>query len=137
LIIACAVLAAIIAGAAVVVSAVVCGGFTLNSLVCAAVSGGVCLIAACGALVATYLGSVWKAPVHTLLVGMLFRLALPLVAIILLNNVNGMLPARSISSTIVGVYLIALVVETLLAVRLLMPANYSPVVIAGKQNAHG
>ena len=120
---------ALTAVAAVVVSSVVCGGFTLESLLCAAVSGGICSIAACGALAATYFGSLWKAPVHALLVGMLFRLALPLVAIIVLNQIE---VGRRIGSTIVGVYLIALVVETLLAARLLMPAAQSPVGAAGK-----
>src|SRR5262245_7899615 len=105
-----AVLAAVVACAAIVVSAVICRGLTLDSLVCAVVGGGVCLIAACGALAATYLGSLWKAPVHGLLVGMLFRLAVPLVAIIVFNSLDGSLRARNIGSTIVGVYLIALVV---------------------------
>jgi hypothetical protein len=118
----CAMLGMVLAPVALGIS-VVQGGWTRESLVRAALGGGICWIAAALALVSTYLGNRWHAPVPGLLLGMLFRMALPLAAIMALTNLDGPLALPGIATTILGVYLVALVLETLLAVRMISPLS--------------
>ena len=49
---------------------------------------------------------------------MFFRMGLPLAALIGLPQVGGPLASGGLGTTIVGVYLVALVIETLLALRM-------------------
>jgi hypothetical protein len=65
----CALLGVVLAVAAVLVSAVVHRGFDASALIAAAIAGGVCWAGASLALVATYFGSLFKAPVQGMLVG--------------------------------------------------------------------
>jgi hypothetical protein len=58
-----------------------------------------------------------------LLVGMLFRLGLPLAAIVLLPKMDGPLAVRGIATTILGVYLVTLVLETAVSVRMVTPLS--------------
>lgn len=118
----CAMLAVVLAPVALGIS-VFQGGWTSESLVRAALGGGICWIAAVLALVSTYLGNQWHSPVQGLLLGMLFRMALPLAAIMVLTNLGGPLALPGIGTTILGVYLVALVLETLLAVRMISPVS--------------
>jgi hypothetical protein len=118
----CALMAVLIAPAAVLVSAICNRGFSAQSLFIAAIGGGVCWLAAATALSATFFGNRFGAPVQGVLVGMLFRMGLPLVALIGLPQVGGPLAAGGLGTTIVGVYLVALVIETLLALRM-VPAQ--------------
>ena len=74
--------------------------------------------AAAIALAATFFGNQFGAPVQGVLVGMLFRMGLPLAALIGLPQVGGPLATGGLGMTIVGVYLVALVIETLLALRM-------------------
>jgi hypothetical protein len=99
------------------------GGWTRESLVRAAVGCGVCWIAGALALASTYLGNRLQSPVQALFLGMLFRMGLPLAAMIALPGIGGPLAPPGIGTTILGVYLVALLIETLLAVRLISPVS--------------
>ena len=78
----------------------------------AAAAGAVCYVAAAMSLVVTFVSHQMGLPVQGLLLGMLFRMGLPLAAIIALGT------QRTLGATIVVVYLLALIAETLLAVRM-------------------
>lgn len=114
----CAILALVLVPAAILVAWVCVGRFSVESLIAAAVASVVCWSAASLALCATYFGNRWQSPVQGVLAGMLFRLGLPLVAIVVLPKLNEAWSSRSIATTILGVYLVALVVETALALRM-------------------
>jgi len=75
------------------------------------------------ALTLTYLGNQLQAPVQGVLVAMIFRMGLPLAAIIVLPKLGGPLGAGGVTTTIVGVYLIALIVETGLSLRMIQPQS--------------
>ena len=92
-----------------------------ESLVAAAIGGGVCWLAASLALAATFLGNRLQAPVQGVLAGMLFRMGLPLAAIMALPKLGGAWAPPGVATTILGVYLVALVVETVLALRMVPP----------------
>jgi len=117
----CALLAILIAPVAVLIAAVAARGISADSLTSAAVGGGVCWLAAALALTTTYLGNRFQAPVPAVLGGMVFRMGLPLAAILMLPRLGGPLAATGVTTTILGVYLVALVIETLLAVRMVPP----------------
>jgi len=119
----CAVLAAVITPAAIIVAWIVARQFSTNTLFIAAVSGGVCLFAAASALVTTFVANRIHAPVQGVLAALLFRMGVPLVAMVVLPNFGGPLAAPGMTSTILGVYLVALVVETLLSLRMVSPAS--------------
>jgi hypothetical protein len=119
----CAGLGVLIGGAAVVLSAILDGGLSQEALVRAAVSGGVCWASAVLALTASWLGNRWHAPVHGLLVGMLFRMGLPLAAIVALPRLGGPLAPPRIATTILGVYFVTLVLETAASVRMVAPLS--------------
>jgi hypothetical protein len=118
----CAMLGMVLAPVALGIS-VFQSGLTRESLVRAALGGGICWTAAVLALISTYLGNRWHSPVQGLLLGMLFRMALPLAAILVLTNLGGPLALPGIATTILGVYLVALALETLLAVRMISPVS--------------
>lgn len=114
----CAILAAILAPAAILAAWLGVGRFSSESLAAAAIGGGVCWVAASLALGATYLGNRWKAPVQGVLAGMLFRLGLPLSAVVVLPKFGDAWAPPGVATTILGVYLVALVAETALALRM-------------------
>lgn len=122
----CALLAVVIGVAAPLISALVHRGFSAEALSAAGIAGGICFLAAAVALVATHLGNRFQAPVQGLLVSMIFRMGLPLVALIALPNLGGPFAASGVSSTILGVYLVALAVETALALRMIPPTPTAP-----------
>jgi hypothetical protein len=120
----CALLAAVIAPAALGIAWLVGGREWSDAvLASAALAGGVCFVAASMALVAVFLGNRWNAAVQGVLVGMLFRMGLPLAAVVALVKFDLPLAPRGAATTILGVYLIALVVETLLSLRMVPPAQ--------------
>lgn len=114
----CAVLAAVVAPASFVVAVICYRELTVSTLLAAAVAGGVCWLAASLALLTTHLGNLLESPVQGVLGGMLFRMGLPLIAVIGLSQLGGDMARMEVSITIVGVYLVALVAETLLSLRL-------------------
>lgn len=114
----CAFLGFALVPVALAISAVQGGGGSPSEwLVRALVSGGVCWVAAALALASTYLGNRLQSPVPGLLLGMLFRMGLPLAAIMALPSVGAPLAPQGIATTILGVYLVALVQETGLSLR--------------------
>jgi hypothetical protein len=114
---ACALLGATIAPLALVVATVCTGSLGRDSLVVAAIAGGICWVAGATSLsisaVATRLGT----PVQGVLLAMLFRMGLPLAAIVTFAQGKHAL-AASLAQTIVGVYLVTLVLETVLTLRM-------------------
>jgi hypothetical protein len=62
-----------------------------------------------------------QAPVQGVLVAMLLRMGLPLAALIALPNMGGTIATSGVTSTILGVYLVALVLETILSLRMIAP----------------
>ena len=120
--VACALLAICLAPAAVLAAWLAVGHWSSGALLAAAIGGGICWLAASLALVATYFGNCLQAPVQGLLVGMLFRLGLPLAAVVILPKLGEPWIPAGIAATILGTYLVALVVETSLALRM-VPAS--------------
>jgi hypothetical protein len=116
----CAVLGLAIAPVAVLI-AVCAGGLTASALVNAAIGGGVCWLAGALALTAGFVGNRFKAPVQGVLIGMIVRMALPLAALIGFSPPGTPLGANGVATTILGVYLVSLVVETLLSLRMVAP----------------
>lgn len=117
----CAWLALAIAPAAVVVTVVFHGGLSPAAIGDACIAGGLCWFAAGASLICTCLGNVLQAPVQGLLGGMLFRMGLPLVAILSLSQPGDWHRSAGLPGMILAVYLVALVVETALAVRMVPP----------------
>jgi hypothetical protein len=111
----------VIAPTALLIGAIANRGPFSQALISAAVGGGVCWTAGALALTATYLGNRFQAPVQGLLGGMVFRMGLPLAAILALPQLGGPVAASSVTTTILGVYLVALLGETLLALRMVPP----------------
>jgi hypothetical protein len=118
LIVSCAVLAAAIAPVALLVAWLSAGRLTELTLASAAVGGGVCWLSGSLALTATYIAQQLQAPIQGVLLGMLFRMALPLAALVALRQQGGPLVEAGVTHVILGVYLVALVVETLLSLRM-------------------
>jgi len=120
----CALLAAVIVPAAGIVSWIVNRQLSTGTIVSAAVGGGICLFAASAALVTTFVANQIHAPVQGVLASLAIRMGLPLIALIALPKFGGALAAPGISATILGVYLVSLIVETILSVRMVsLPAN--------------
>jgi hypothetical protein len=72
---------------------------------------------------ATHLGNCLQAPVPGLLASMFFRMGLPLAAIIAAPKMGEPFSGSGVQTTILGVYFVALAVETVLAQRM-TPARY-------------
>jgi hypothetical protein len=119
----CALLGIVIAPFSVLVATVCRRELSGASLFVAAVAGGVCWFAASTALTATWLGNRFQAPVQGMLLGMLFRMGVPLAAVVGLPQAGGVFAANGLAVTILGVYLAALLTETLLAVRMIAPLS--------------
>jgi len=115
----CILLGSIIGPVALCIAAVCSRGISTQSVVTALISGVICWTAAALALVITFLGSRFNSPVQALFVGMLFRMGLPFAAIIGLTAIEPRLAESGLAPTILGTYLVALLVETLFAVRLI------------------
>ena len=113
-----AILAAVIAPTAVLLAGALNRGFSLDSLVTAAVAGGVCWLAATLALALTFFGNKNGAPIQGVLGGMLFRMGLPLAAVLALPRLDERFASSGLVGTILGVYLVTLAVETLLALKM-------------------
>jgi hypothetical protein len=117
----CAVLAVVLTPVALGIAALCHRGLTETAWLAAAVAGGVCWAAAALALVSGFVGNRWDLPVQGVLLGMLFRMGLPLAAVVFLPRLLGAWAAEGLARTILGVYLSALVAETLLALRMFSP----------------
>jgi hypothetical protein len=109
----------IIVVALVMVSFVVGASRGAAGVVACAVAAGICWIGSMAALVVTALASRSNHAVQGHLAGMFFRLGLPLVAGIAIKNSGGALAQAGAFGLIVVFYLIALVAETVLSLRLI------------------
>ena len=114
---ACAFLGVAIAPLALLIAAICSGGLSRDSVVVAAIAGSICWIAGAAALSVTTVATRLGTPVQGVLLGMLFRMGLPLAAIVIFTQSNHPL-AASLAPTMLGVYLITLVLETLLSLRI-------------------
>ena len=84
----------------------------------AAVAGGICWLGATAALVLMGLLRGGPQVLYGLLLGIFFRMGLPLVVGLILNRSGGPLAEAGVFGMIVGYYLVSLFAETLLSVRL-------------------
>lgn len=117
----CALLAAVLLPAGVAIGWAVArrmDGFVLQAALLAV---GVCWLAGILALLATHFGTMLGTPIQGLLISMMFRMGLPMAAGMALHQVAP-LAEVGIFSMILGVYLCALLVETLLSLRMIQPA---------------
>jgi hypothetical protein len=115
-------LAVVVTAAAIGIATIAAGGLSRAALTYSAIGAAVCWTAGALALAATYLGNQCKLPVQGMLLGMFFRMGLPLIALLALPSMGGPLATRGAGITILGVYLVALVVETLLSLRMVPAA---------------
>lgn len=116
----CACLAAAVALPAVIAAWIANGELSQRALLQALVGGGICWVAASLALATAFIANRQQWPVQGVLIGMLFRMGLPLAALIVLPKLGGDLAGAT--AVILGAYLVALLVETLLSLRMI-PAN--------------
>jgi hypothetical protein len=123
LIASCALLAVVLAPTALAVAWLAAGELSPQAWFGAAVGGAVCFLAAALALTTTFLANRFQAPVQGVLLAMLLRMGLPLVALIALPKMGGVFSWSGVTSTILGVYLVALVLETLLSLRMIAPKS--------------
>jgi len=114
----CVILAGVIAPTAILLAGTCNRGLSFDALRTAAAGGGVCWVAGAAALVATFFANRIGSPIQGVLAGMLFRMGLPLAAVLALPRLDERLAATGVVTTIVGVYLVALVVETLLSLKM-------------------
>jgi cytochrome bd-type quinol oxidase subunit 1 len=111
-------LAAVLAPLAILFSSI---GFARSGMVgiaAAAIALGVCWFSASLALACVYVGQEIKNPIAGILGGMIVRMGLPLAVGLLIQRSNGPLADAGCFLMILGLYLVALVVETWLSLRL-------------------
>src|SRR6187551_3457893 len=84
----CAVLSLCVAPAAILAAWISSRQWSADTLLAAGIGGGICLLAGCLALAATFLGNRWNSPIQGVLAGMLFRLGLPLIALVMLPKLD-------------------------------------------------
>jgi drug/metabolite transporter (DMT)-like permease len=119
----CAILAAVIVPVAAAMGWYGHWRFQQMGILAAVVAALVCWGASAAALVATYLGQQLQAPVQGILIGMFFRMGVPLVAGLVLHEQGGPLAQAGVFAMIVGLYFCSLIVETLLSLRLVPQSN--------------
>jgi hypothetical protein len=122
----CALLIVPIAAVATLTAAVSNHGFSTRAFTVASVAGFVCWLSAALALVVTFFSSRIGAAVQGVLLAMLVRMGLPLAALIALPGASSELSTGRFSTTLVITYLVALTVETLLALRLVPATAMKP-----------
>jgi hypothetical protein len=114
----CSLLAAVVVPASIVVAVLYERSISAQLLIDVAIGGGVCWLAASLGLASTLIGNRLHSPVQGMLIGMIFRMGLPLATLIVLPRMGGGLDWRGVTANILGIYLVALVAETLLALRM-------------------
>lgn len=88
-----------------------------DGLAAAAIAFGVCWLGSALALLCSAMFQGPQQATNSLMLGMMFRMGLPLGAGLLLTTQNGILAEAGVIGMIVVYYLLALVVETLLSLR--------------------
>ena len=119
---ACALLAAVLVPAGLAIGWAVAQRLDTFVLQAALLAVGICWLAGALALAAAHFGNRAGLPVQGLLLGILFRMGLPLAAGAAFNQIAP-LAKTGFFSMILGVYLCALVVETLLSVQMVQPVR--------------
>ena len=140
LLLACAVLAAVVVPLAAVLGAFAFARSGLIGLGAAAIAGAVCWLSASLALTAVYLGQEIRNPIAGILGGMIFRMGLPLAVVLAIQRAQGPLADAGFLWMILGLYAVALVVETWLSLRLvqhLHPKTAVGAVAAGRTAPSG
>lgn len=118
----CALLGIVIAPVALLIAVICSRGFQPDSVLVAAIAGIVCWTAGATALCISAVTTRVGTPIQGVLLAMLFRMGLPLAAIMVFVRVDNPLTAAGLAPTTLGVYLVSLVAETLLALRM-VPAS--------------
>jgi hypothetical protein len=113
----------VIAPAALLIAAICNRSLDRESLLVAAMAGLICWVAGATALAITAVTTRFGTPVHGVLLGMLLRMGLPLIAIIAFSQGDRPLASAGLAPTTLGVYLVSLVFETLLTVRMVPPST--------------
>jgi hypothetical protein len=114
---ACAVLFVVLAPLAI---AIACFAYTRSGtigIVAAAIAGSLCWVSASLALVAAFFGQRWNNPIAGILGGTLLRLGLPLAGGLAIQQTQPALDQAGCFTMILGLYLVALVVETALSLK--------------------
>ena len=96
----------------------------MNGVAAAGVAGTVCWLGGLASLlmIGMFRG---QAAINATLLGMVFRTGLPLVVGVTLSELGGTLAQAGVFGMILGYYLVALVIDTLLSVRLVGSAKQS------------
>jgi FtsH-binding integral membrane protein len=102
----------------------------MTGLAAAGIAALTCWLSGSLALVATYLGQRLGAALHGVLIGMFFRMGLPLVVGFVLQKSNPPLAEAGVLTMILALYLVALVTETLLSLQ------FVPRPIAARLSGH-
>src|SRR5688500_9498761 len=102
----------VIAAAAILISSLVHRELTQEAITASAIAATVCWVAAALALMATQVGNWLRAPVPGLLLSMFFRMGLPLAALVAFPKMGEPLSGTGVPLTILGVYFVALALET-------------------------
>ncbi|MCI0361196.1 MAG: hypothetical protein L0211_22170 [Planctomycetaceae bacterium] len=113
----CAILAGVLAPLTAAIAVWAYSRSALVGVAAAAIAGGVCWLSACLALVSVYLGQRLNNPVGGILAGMFFRMGLPLGAGLAIQQSHAPLAAAGSFLMILGLYFVALVVETILSIK--------------------
>ena len=106
------------------------GRFGMTGLIAAGIAAVTCWLSGSLALVATYLGQRLGAALNGVLIGMFFRMGLPLVVGFVLQKSNPPLAEAGVFTMILALYLVALVTETLLSLQ------FVPRPIAARPSGH-
>ncbi len=118
LLVSCAILAAVLAPLAVMFGSIAFVRSGALGVGAAAIALGVCWFSASLALTCVYVGQEIKNPIAGILGGMLVRMGLPLAVGLAIQRSHGSLADAGCFLMILGLYLVALVVETWLSLRL-------------------
>ncbi len=89
----------------------------LNGVWIALAAAFICWLGGVGALFAVSMGCKSQSVVNAVLIGIIFRLAMPLIAMVFSSNVVRGDIGRSLSGMVVGYYLLGLAIETPLLLR--------------------
>jgi len=119
----CAILAAVLAPFTVAVAWFAYGRSGSIGIAAAAIAGGVCWLSASLALATVYLGQMLNNPIGGILGGMFFRMGLPLGVGMAIQQSHEPLANAGSFLMILGLYLVALVVETMLSLKFVPAAK--------------
>lgn len=137
LIVACALVGLVLLPIAAAIAWFSYGRSGLMGVAAAAIATVVCWLSASLALASVFVGQRLDAGIQGILAGMLFRMGLPLAVAMALKHLSPSLTEAGIFWMILGLYLVALVVETLLSLRFVPPNLRGARAAAGIDVARG